>query len=234
MSAKQIVSGLYSIALGPVNSFFLDLPEGGVLVDTGLPDSADKILRALEGLGKQPRDVRHIILTHAHPDHIGSAAALRKATGAATYLHSRDVSIAKNGGPFRPLTPAPGLLTKVMFKLFVGELAGVEPVTVDYVIANDHDLPIPGGLRAIHTPGHCAGQVALLWPEHGGVLFAADACLNLLGLGWSLGYEDLEEGGRSLQKLSRLEFQVACFGHGKPIRQDASARFRKRWPDPVE
>jgi hypothetical protein len=53
----------------------------------------------------------------------------------------------------------------------------------------------------------------------------------MLGLGWSLGYEDLEEGKRSLRKLSDLDFQVACFGHGKPILKDASLRFRKIWAD---
>ncbi len=229
-AAKLIVDGLYSIAVGPVNTFFLDAPEGGILIDTGLPDSGDKILQALDGVGKQPRDVRNIILTHAHPDHIGSAAALRKATGATTYLHSRDVSIARSGTGFRPMTPAPGLLNGLMFKAFVGSVKSVDPVAIDYVIADDQVLPLAGGLRAIHAPGHCAGQVALLWPEHGGVLLAADSCKNLLGLGWSLGYEDREEGERSLQKLSKLEFQVACFGHGKPIRRGANDRFRRRWP----
>ena len=88
------------------------------------------------------------------------------------------------------------------------------------------------GLTAIHVPGHCAGQIALLWQQHGGVLIAADACSNLMGLGLSLalGYEDLEQGRRSLHKLSALDFRVACFGHGKPILKDAASRFREVWP----
>jgi glyoxylase-like metal-dependent hydrolase (beta-lactamase superfamily II) len=95
---------------------------------------------------------------------------------------------------------------------------------------NDGDqIPIPGGLRTIHIPGHCAGQIALLWPQHGGVLFAADACSNMMGLGWSLGYEDFKRGKRSLSKLADLDFRIACFGHGKPIMNDASLKFRQQW-----
>ena len=61
------------------------------------------------------------------------------------------------------------------------------------------------------------------------MIFAADTCSNMMGLGWSLGYEDLEEGKRSLRKLAKLDFNVACFGHGKAITEDASARFREKW-----
>ena len=86
-----------------------------------------------------------------------------------------------------------------------------------------------GGLNAIHVPGHCAGQMAFLCRQHGGVLIAADACSNIPRLGLSLGYEDLEEGRRSLRQLSALDFQGACFGHGKPILKDAALKFRRLW-----
>ena len=59
-------------------------------------------------------------------------------------------------------------------------------------------------------------------------MFAADACSNMMGLGWSLGYENFQEG-RSLKKLSAMDFQIACFGHGKPILKDASHRFKELW-----
>ncbi|MFQ5855104.1 MAG: hypothetical protein ACE5LU_05620 [Anaerolineae bacterium] len=65
--------------------------------------------------------------------------------------------------------------------------------------------------------------------QHGGVLFAADAASNMLGLGYSLGYEDLDEGKRSLAKIAALDFEIACFGHGKAIMQEASSRFRRKW-----
>jgi glyoxylase-like metal-dependent hydrolase (beta-lactamase superfamily II) len=61
------------------------------------------------------------------------------------------------------------------------------------------------------------------------VLFAGDAAANILGLGLSVGYEDLETGKRSLARIARLNFAVACFGHGRPIRRGASERFRRKW-----
>ena len=87
---------------------------------------------------------------------------------------------------------------------------------------------IAGGLTAIHTPGHCAGHLAFFWPQEG-VLFAGDTCGNLPRLGMSVAYEDLEVGKQSLSKLAKLDFAVACFGHGKAIQRDASALFRKHW-----
>jgi glyoxylase-like metal-dependent hydrolase (beta-lactamase superfamily II) len=229
MPSTQIVPGLYVIPVGPVNTFLLDSPDGCTLIDSGLPGSTDKILDAIRALGKQPSDVRHILLTHAHPDHIGSFAALKKATGASVYMHHSDAPIATSGKGFRPMKPAPGLLTGIMFRLFVRFPPSVEAAPVDHLIEDGHELPFAGGISAVHVPGHCAGQLAFRWRRNGGVVFAADTCSNMMGLGWSLGYEDLEEGRRSLRKLSKLDFNIACFGHGKAIMENAAAKFREKW-----
>ena len=224
----QIVPGLHMLPVGWVNTFLLESRHGCALIDTGLPGSAEKIISAIKASGKQPSDIRHIILTHAHPDHIGSLAALKKATRAEAYMHAADSYIAAVGSGFRPLKAAPGLMRGMMFKLFLRPVPSVEPALIEHAVADGEMLPC--GLRAIHAPGHCAGQIALLWPQHGGVLIAADACSNVMGLGLSLGYENLELGRRSLRKLSALNFQMACFGHGKPIHREASRRFRQLWP----
>jgi glyoxylase-like metal-dependent hydrolase (beta-lactamase superfamily II) len=228
MSASQVVPGLYMIAAGPVNAYLLESTDGCVLIDTGLPGSSVTILDAVKGLGKQPGDIKHIVITHAHPDHIGGLAALKKATGADAYIHKLDAPIAEAGKGFRAMKAAPGLLKHILFTLFVRPRP-VEPAKVENFIEDQQVLPFAGGLTAHHAPGHCAGQVALLWPQHGGVLIAADACSNMGGLGWSLGYEDLEEGKRSLRKLCGLNFSVACFGHGKPILNEAHSLFQARW-----
>jgi hypothetical protein len=49
------------------------------------------------------------------------------------------------------------------------------------------------------------------------------------GLGWSLGYEDFEQGQRSLRKLAALDFEVACFGHGKAIPNNPARKFKEKW-----
>ena len=84
MAVTQIVPGLFEITLGPVNVFLLESENGAALIDTEFPTSADHILKAIQQLGKQPTDIQHIILTDAHPDHIGGLAALKQATRATT------------------------------------------------------------------------------------------------------------------------------------------------------
>lgn len=229
MTAKLLMDGLFAISVGPVNTFLLDEAEGCTLIDAGFPGKADAILQGLAEVGKKPGDVRHIAITHAHPDHIGGLAALKNATGAEVYMHPLDAAIAAAGKGFRPITPTPGFINGIMFRIFVRDIRNVEPASIEHTVEDGEILPIANGLEAIHIPGHCLGQLAFLWPRHGGVLFAADACSNMMGLTWSLGYEDFEEGKRSLRKLAGHDFQMACFGHGKAISHDASARFRKKW-----
>jgi len=81
----------------------------------------------------------------------------------------------------------------------------------------------PGGLRAVVAESALTRHQILI------LAVAADACSNIPRLGLSLGYEDLEEGSRSLRKLCVLDFQVACFGHGKAILKDAVLKFRRLW-----
>ena len=87
-----------------VNSFIL-VGERPIIVDTGMPGSAPKILAALEGAGFAPRDVSLILITHRHVDHIGSAAQVKQATGAPVAVHKLDADWLRrgDGGP-RPAT----------------------------------------------------------------------------------------------------------------------------------
>jgi glyoxylase-like metal-dependent hydrolase (beta-lactamase superfamily II) len=238
MSLVQILPSLYRIPLKVVNAFVVDLGEEGlVLVDTGTPDDTRVILDAVgEQLGREPTEVRHILVTHCHADHAGGLAELKEATGAPAYMHQADAEMVRSGRALRPLTPTPGLLNRVAFWLFLRNGPKTLPATgVEHEVSDGEMLPLAGGIRAVHTPGHCAGQLAFLWPRHGGVLFAADAAANVAGLlGLSPGHEDLEEGKRSAKKLAGLDFEVACFGHGREIVRGASARFGKAFvPDPT-
>jgi hypothetical protein len=61
------------------------------------------------------------------------------------------------------------------------------------------------------------------------MLFAADVCTNIMGLGDPVGFENLEKGRVSQRKLAGLSFDAAGFGHGKPIARDASTRFRNKY-----
>lgn len=74
---KLIAPHLYQIALGPVNAFIIE-GDDLTLVDTGYKGSEKKIFKAIKKGGKNPQDIKRIILTHSHPDHAGSAASLSK------------------------------------------------------------------------------------------------------------------------------------------------------------
>jgi len=225
-ATTQIVEGLWQISMGSVNAFLLDQGEL-TLIDTGLPKSEDKIVAAIESIGKKVTDLKHIIVTHCHPDHAGSVAALKRMSGARVYMHPTDAAMVRRGECVRPMTPSPGLLRGLMYRLFIPKKpVPIEPCAIDQEINDGTELPIAGGLKAIHIPGQCAGQVALLWPRRR-LLFAADACANMPTFGYALCYESLDEGKKSLRKLAALDFDAAVFGHGGPIKSGASAKFRQ-------
>lgn len=229
VAAKQIVPGVYVIPLGIVNAYLIE-GDRLTLIDTGVPGSDAQILRAVRALGRQPSEIGHILVTHCHPDHAGGLAALKRETGAAAYMHRADAAIVRAGTGLRPLKPVSGLLNNLLFRALIPLVPSkMEAAQVEHEVTDGDVLPEAGGLRAIHAPGHCAGQLLFLWPHHGGVLFAADAASNMMGLGLSLGYEDLERSRRDLSRVAALEFEVACFSHGRPILRGASGRFRRKW-----
>jgi glyoxylase-like metal-dependent hydrolase (beta-lactamase superfamily II) len=228
-----VIQGVYIVPMGMANAFLIEgdlaAGDGGLtLIDAGFPRKEAAVFGAIRGLGRSPDQLKHLIFTHGHPDHIGSAARIVRETGARTYMHPRDIPIAESGGPFRPMRPAPGLLRQVLCRVFFHPNERLEPVAIDQALIPGETMPIAGGIEVIHTPGHCAGQVALLW-RPGRMLFAGDVCMNVMGLGDPLGFESLEEGRASQCKLARLSFNAVGFGHGEPIARDASTRFRNKW-----
>lgn len=236
MPPKQLLPGLYEIPMGMVNVWLLESQDGLVLIDTGVPGSAATILEAVRELGKHPSDIRHILITHAHPDHIGSLAPLKKTTGAQVYIHPTDAEVARQGSDFVPadsearsFTPAPSLIAKILYRLYMRPYPKVEGTPIDHEINEGHALPFLPDLKVLFTPGHSLGHLAYLWERDGGVLFAGDVCANIPVLSWSIGYEDIEKGKHSLKRLCGCEFEIATFGHGKPITKNAAARWRKRW-----
>jgi glyoxylase-like metal-dependent hydrolase (beta-lactamase superfamily II) len=220
--------GAHVAPMGMANAYLIEGEDGLTLIDAGYPGREVAVLEAIRGLGRSPDQLKHLIFTHAHPDHIGSAAAIVRETGARTYMHPLDIPMAESGGPFRPLTASPGLSRRVMCQLFFHPDERLEPIAIDQPLTVGEMLPIAGGIEVIHTPGHSAGHVSLLW-RPGRMLFVGDVYMNLMGLGDPVGFENLEEGRASQRKLAGLSFDAAGFGHGAPIARDASTYFRNRW-----
>ena len=226
MATKRVIEGVHLVAMGTANAYLIEEQDGLTLVDAGFPNKEAAVFGALRELGRSPDQLKHLILTHGHPDHIGSAAAIVRETGARTYLHPLDIPLAVTGGPFRPMTPAPGLLRQILCRVLYDHKQRLAPVAIDQPLTDGETLNIAGGIDVIHAPGHCAGQVALLW-RPGRMLFAADVFMNIMGLGDPLGFEDINMGRASQRKLAGLSFEAVGFGHGNPVVLDATRYIRK-------
>jgi glyoxylase-like metal-dependent hydrolase (beta-lactamase superfamily II) len=157
MAVKHVIEGVQIVPMGMANAFLIEGDDGLTLIDAGYPGKEAAVFEAIRGLGGSPDQLKHLIFTHGHPDHIGSAAAIVRETGATTYMHRLDIPMAESGGPFRPMRGAPGLLRQVMCKLFFHPDERMEPVAIDQPLTPGEILPIAGGFEVIHTLGHCAG-----------------------------------------------------------------------------
>lgn len=239
MKITPIANHVTAISLGFVNVFLIDRGEL-TLIDTGTPGSAPAILEGIRAAGHQPGDLKHILISHLHVDHTGSAKALQVETGAQVHMHPLDARALSAGQTMRDVEPGPGWLNRLivpMMKPAPGSGA-VEPPEVECALEDGQVLPFAGGLRVIHAPGHTVGHTVFLLPTEdagadagtGAVLFAGDACSNMLRLGPSFLYESYEEGRRTLVRLAQLAFDTAVFAHGKPM-NDAARRFREMWRD---
>lgn len=226
MTMKRVMDGVHVVAIGNANGFLIEGADGLTLIDAGFPGKEAAVFAAITRLGRSPGDLRHLILTHGHPDHIGSAAAIVRETGARTYMHAFDIPLAESGGPFRPMSPAPGVLRQILCRVIYNPDERVAPITIDQALTDGETLPIAGGIEVVHVPGHCAGQVALLW-RPGRMLFAADVFMNIMRLGDPLGFETIEDGRMSQRKLAGLSFDAVGFGHGNAIVRDAMTHLRR-------
>jgi glyoxylase-like metal-dependent hydrolase (beta-lactamase superfamily II) len=222
---SQIVEGVWRIGLGTVNAYLVEDDKGLVLVDTGPPGSMQTIGIAAATAGLRLRDVHTILLTHRHADHAGSLYELKRSTGALAVLHRLEAGDCGTGRRRGPLA--------ALFGRARNDAQPASASLVDLTAAADLLLTgdrVPGlpWFRALHTPGHCAGHTAYLLDRAGGVLFAGDSAReqhDTVRLPAEYSSNDLAMAELSLRQLSTLDFEVACFGHGEPVRRGARQAF---------
>jgi len=227
MAAEEVVSGVYGIAMVYVNAFLIAGEDGLALVDSGLPKRKDTILAVVAGIARQPVDLKHILITHHHVDHMGSLADLKEASDAKSYAHPADSPIVRGDEPQPGPNPS-SLLGKLAGPLLARLSPQPPAAAVDVEVQDREELPIAGGIKVVHTPGHTPGHLAFLLPAKK-VLFVGDAAANVLRLGPPFGMYtvDREQAKESIRKLAGLEFDVACFGHGRVLKGEANLRFRR-------
>lgn len=204
------------------NVYIITEPDGLTVIDAGMPGAERRILAAISALGRSPRDVRHILLTHQHVDHIGGLAALANATGAQTWASEGDTPAiegrAEREAPHGPL----GIVFRAVF------FARLRPAAIGAVVREGDTLPVlsgEGGLRVIETPGHTVGHVSFYLPARR-LLFAGDAVRSGSGrlvVPPAMLNLDTPMALRSVGKLATLDVDTCLSGHGAPVMTGAQA-----------
>ena len=209
-----------------VNSFaFVDDDGSVTLVDCGLAKAPPRIVAGLVAMGKRPADVTRILLTHVHPDHAGGAAELSRQTGADVWMHQGD----------HPSATAGTIVQKPDQRFLLGRLFGrlpdprFEPFQPGPLLNDGDVLPVAGGVRIVHTPGHSPGHVSLLH-EPTRTLVTGDAMFNFSFRGLSLSPKflcaDFALTQQTVHRLGELEYDVAAFTHGPEMTERPRERIR--------
>jgi hydroxyacylglutathione hydrolase len=167
-----------AIKLGVTQNYILK-GEGVVLIDAGQSNRVGKFRRGLEKLGIRPEEVKLIIITHGHFDHIGSAKEIAELTGAKIAIHEGDREWLEKG-----VTTMPGGVTgwgrfthgwmKVLYLPFIRVPAATPSIVMSGQGLSLADYGIQG--RVLHTPGHSPGSMSVVLDS--GEAFVGDMAMN--------------------------------------------------------
>jgi metallo-beta-lactamase class B len=149
----KVIDNVYYVGTAGLSSFLVTSPHGHVLIDTGLPEATPLIKANIEKLGFKLADIKYLLNTHAHFDHTGGFAELKKETGAVMVSSAADKPLLEGG--FYPGQES-------------DELLKFPPVKVDRVVGEGDKITIPDPvgkgrkkrdlvLVAHMTPGHSPG-----------------------------------------------------------------------------
>jgi glyoxylase-like metal-dependent hydrolase (beta-lactamase superfamily II) len=241
MDIIQLRPRLHFLRLPVGQAYLWSDPDGLTLIDAGLPGSAPLIAEGIQQAGYRPADLRRLVLTHFHPDHIGAAADIAGWGEVEVLAHHADAPFIRG----ETAGPPPDLADweRPLYDQVVGqrpsESAGPsEPAVapgpalvpgpvlaprIDRELGDGDELGFGDGAVTVAVPGHTPGSIAVYLPRHQ-VLFAGDAAARgPNGRVISVFNVDRAEAAASLRRLAGLSAAVACFGHGEPLTRDAAA-----------
>lgn len=212
------------LPLGMVNAHAIQGPQGCVLVDAGLHGSEARFAKALRRRGLGFEDVKLIVITHAHIDHAGGAAALRAATGAPIVAHAGDLPYYRRE---RPMTfCATGAAGSFLLKrgIITGPYRAFEP---DLLLQGDEAMDLrPFGVegRILPTLGHTEGSISVVLDTEealvGDLLASGVFMGGILRTGHAIRppFEaDPQAVGQALERLVSSGSKTFYLGHGGPL-----------------
>ncbi len=218
----EITAGVRRIGNGTVNVYLVEDSGGVTVIDAGVPGYWGDLPGELAAMGRSLEDVRAVLLTHAHSDHIGFAERIRRERHVPVWVHELDAALArgevknpsKGMGKIR-IVP---LLRFLAFGLRRGALR--TPFVAEVSTFGDGaTLDLPGSPRVTLLPGHTPGSAALHVPSRD-ALFVGDAIATyavttgLRGPQLAPFTADFGQALESLGRLDSIEARYVLPGHG--------------------
>ena len=219
----EIGPGIRRLGKGLVNSYLVETQGEVTIVDAGAPSYWGDLPRELAAMGRSLDDVRAVVLTHGHSDHIGYAERIRRERHTPILVHELDAALARGEVPnpskgMGPYKLAP-LLEFLWFSVTHGSLR-IPRIAEVSTYGDGATLDVPGTPRVILLPGHTPGSAALHMPVHD-TLFIGDAIATH---GVTTGIDapriapftaDPAQALSSLARLDGLEARYVLPGHGQ-------------------
>jgi glyoxylase-like metal-dependent hydrolase (beta-lactamase superfamily II) len=220
----EIVSNIHMVDGSIGCNTYLIVGDGITLVDTGLRGNVPRIYHCLERMGFKPRDIRRIVITHAHLDHINCLHQLKEDTGAVIMANPLDADVIEG---MRPLRVGKGTFTALSG--IINLYSRYRPVKVDLRL-NDGDR-VEGALDtiAVFLPGHSAGNTGLYSKEKK-TFFSSDTIRVAGGnvITPSPRFTaDMTAAIASVRRIGEFDFDVLLPGHGSAITGRASEKVRE-------
>jgi glyoxylase-like metal-dependent hydrolase (beta-lactamase superfamily II) len=205
---------LERIKCGVVNCYLLTGSDGSVLVDVAKLSDATRIYRRVKD-----KNVRMILLTHGHPDHIDGASTLARLLRVPVAMNTRDADLLQSTGD-RKLR-AHTVLGKILAfsSKFTLSTKAPNSLSPDIWLESDQTL-LEYGIQAqiVALPGHTKGSIGVLTSD--GDFVVGDALFNILRPTASLLYEDREQMEKSVETIIRSGARLLHPGHGQPFTMD--------------
>ena len=141
----RIVGNLYYVGTYDLASYLVTTAQGNILINTGLASSAEQIKNNVEKLGFKFSDIKILLITHAHFDHVGAVAEIKKKTGAKLMVNAADAQVLSDGGQSDYEVGGKG--------------ATFNPVTADRLLKDGDTVQLGNSqLIMLHHPGHTKGS----------------------------------------------------------------------------